>query len=316
MKEHEFGIIEHYFKPIARTAEGVELGPGDDCTILTFPADSETCVSTDTLVEGVHFPHLCPATVVAARTLGANLSDLAAMGAVPHSFLLAMTLPEVDDAWLSEFSTSLSNLMTEYEIALSGGNLARGSLSLTVTVIGTVPAGKAVRRDGAGAGDQVFVTGTLGDAGEGLELVRGGDYDHYLAGRYCAPTPRIAAGMALREVATAMIDISDGLMADLGHVAEASGLGAVVESESLPLSDALVDACGREKATRMALFSGDDYELCFTVKPEDTKRLEQITDTTGVKLTRVGYMHDGEGVVAVDTAGSPIPFSKSGYLHF
>ncbi|MBT4161409.1 MAG: thiamine-phosphate kinase [Gammaproteobacteria bacterium] len=316
MKEHEFAVIEHYFKSIASSAEGVDLGPGDDCAILTFAADRETCVSTDTLVESVHFPAGCPPSVVAARTLGANLSDLAAMGAEPHSFLLAVTLPEIDQNWLAQFSEALAVLIDRYKVPLVGGNLSKGSLSLTVTIIGQTPRGEAVRRDGAQAGDDIYVTGTLGDAARGLELVRSGDYTGYLASRYCEPIPRIEAGVALRDFASSMIDLSDGLMADLGHICEASQLGAVVETKALPLSPQLLETTKQESAVRMALYSGDDYELCFTVHPDKTQQMLAALKEIGMTATRIGQMRRDPKVLAVDVDGKPIKHGGSGYQHF
>lgn len=314
--EREFTIIDQYFKSISAQAEGVVEGPGDDCAILSFPAGFEACLSTDTLLEDVHFPRGCPPSVIASRTLGANLSDLAAMGAKPHSFLLALTLPEADETWLRGFSEALSALIKIYDLPLVGGNLSQGHLSLSVTIIGVAPVGRAVRRVGAKAGHDIFVTGTLGDAAQGLERVKAGDYGGYLASRYCAPTPRLEAGIVLREYASAMIDISDGLMADLGHICESSELGAVIESVHLPLSKELLASLSQERATQMALFAGDDYELCFTVDPLNADKMLAALKETEVKVTRIGQMRAGQEVVAVDSEGSPIRHDGAGYQHF
>jgi thiamine-monophosphate kinase len=314
--EHEFSIIEHYFKSIATQSDGVVLGPGDDCAILSFPAGYEACLSTDTLVENVHFPRYCPPHVVAARTMGANLSDLAAMGAEPHSFLLSLTLPSVDEQWLQEFSEALWQLIQRYRISLAGGNLSKGSLSISMTAIGKLPANTAVRRSGAKVGDDIYVSGTLGDAARGLELVKQGNYENYLADRYCEPSPRLSTGMALRGIASSMIDLSDGLFGDLNHVCQASGKGAVIEARRLPISDELRASAGRASAVRMALFSGDDYELCFTAAPAMRSKVKAVATETGVPLTRIGGIREGSEVVAVDRDGVPLPYGGASYQHF
>jgi len=314
--EHEFSIIEQYFKSIATQDEGVELGPGDDCAILSFPAGYEACLSTDTLVESVHFPQHCPPHVVAARAMGANLSDLAAMGAEPHSFLLSLTLPSVDEQWLREFSEALRQLIQRYRISLAGGNLSRGSLSVSMTVIGQVPVNSAVRRSGAKVGDDIYVSGTLGDAGRGLELVKQGNYENYLAGRYCEPSPRLSTGMGLRGIASSMIDLSDGLFGDLNHVCLASGKGAVIEASRLPISDELRASTSLASAVRMALFAGDDYELCFTAAPAMRSEVKVVESETGVPLTRIGEIRDGSEVVTVDGNGVPLPQDDTSYQHF
>ena len=194
MSTREFSIIERYFKPLSNLSQhgnSVIIGPGDDCAVLRIPDDMELCVSTDTLLEGVHFLPNSPAKVVASRTMAANLSDLAAMGATPYAFLLAMTFPEAREDWLEEFSTTLAEIIELYQVPLVGGNLSKGPLSLTVTIMGTVPAGSAIKRTGASVGDDIYVTGTLGDAAQGLALLRKGEIDGYLVSRYQFPVARI-----------------------------------------------------------------------------------------------------------------------------
>ena len=316
MTASEFDIINRYFMRIAQGGRGIELGPGDDCAVLSTPEGCELCISTDSLVEGVHFPKGSPAGLVASRTLAANLSDLAAMGASPHSFLLAITMPGVDESWLDEFSATLATLSERYHAPLVGGNLSRGNLSLTITIIGTTPVGEAVTRAGAKAGDAVYVTGTLGDAARGLELVRSGDTDSFLARRYSDPTPRLAAGEKLRGLANAMIDISDGLMADLGHIAGSSGLGAQLLAADLPLSSPLIQSVGVDKAVQLALFCGDDYELCFTVDAARESEIRKLTGELDLNITRVGKMVEGKQVVALDKDGQSLLSGSTGYRHF
>lgn len=316
MTEHEFDIIEHYFKPVAGSSNNVVLGPGDDAAILTVPAGMELCVSTDSLIEDVHFPAGVPPWIAASRTFAANLSDMAAMGAEPHSFVLAVSMPEANEQWLHDFSESLRDLSMHYGIPLVGGNLARGKLSLTITVMGMTPAGRAVRRSGARLGDDIYVTGMLGDAAGGLPLVRKGDYESYLAKRYCSPEARVDAGMRLREVVNAMIDVSDGLFADLGHITEASGLGAIVDTSVVPLSMELVENVGEESAVRLGLFSGDDYELCFTAGSDKAEAIHRISEEMNLPITRIGTMVEGEGVIALDESHKPLDVGGPGYQHF
>ena len=317
MSEQEFEIIERYFKVIGKTTAGVVLGPGDDCAILAFSSDKEVCVSTDTLTEGVHFPENHSASMIASRLVGANLSDLAAMGAMPHSCLIALTIPDAQPKWLAEFSGTLCQLLDHYNLALVGGNISKGSLSLTMTVLGTVPVGKALTRAGARPGDLIYVTGTLGDAGLGLnQILSGQEPLGYPGSRYNAPTPRLEAGYQLRGVATAMIDISDGLLADLAHLCRASQAGAVVELASVPVSDDLVTAIGDVKARSLALSAGDDYELCFTVPETAAMRLSSLAKTSELLMTQVGRIRTEVGIDVVDVEGKCINIENPGYRHF
>ena len=317
MTTHEFDIIDRYFKRLQVESSAVVLGSGDDCAVLAVPAGEELCVSTDTLIEGVHFPENAAPGLVISRTMAANLSDLAAMGARPLSFVLAMTLPDADDDWLEACSTALANEMARYDIPLVGGNLARGSLSLTATVLGTVPEGTAITRLGATPGDEIHVTGSLGDAARGLELLRAGEKsDNYLVARYCAPTPRLEAGMALRGIATAMIDVSDGLMSEVGHLCQARGLGAEIMSDALPISGELMAAADEENATRLALFSGDDYELCFTAPAESSGEIAALAESLKLPISRVGIIVDEPGITVRRPDGTSLPYGDMGYRHF
>ena len=319
MSTREFSIIERYFKSISNLSQHentVIIGPGDDCAVLRVPDDMELCVSTDTLLEGVHFLPNARAKVVASRTMAANLSDLAAMGATPYAFLLAMTFPEAREDWLEDFSTTLAEIIEQYQVPLVGGNLSKGPLSLTVTIMGTVPAGSAIKRSGASVGDDIYVTGTLGDAAQGLALSRKGEADGYLVSRYQSPVARIAAGRQLRGLANSLIDISDGLVAEIGHLAETDSLGAEIAAWQLPLSKELVKSAGEDIAINMALFSGDDYELCFTADPADSGEIKALSDSIDVPMTRIGVVTDGGEIVIRDSKGEPMDFGNAGYEHF
>jgi thiamine-monophosphate kinase len=319
MSTREFSIIERYFKSISNLSQHentVIIGPGDDCAVLRVPDDMELCVSTDTLLEGVHFLPNSRAKVVASRTMAANLSDLAAMGATPYAFLLAMTFPEAREDWLEDFSTTLAEIIEQYQVPLVGGNLSKGPLSLTVTIMGTVPAGSAIKRSGASVGDDIYVTGTLGDAAQGLALSRKGEADGYLVSRYQFPVARIAAGRQLRGLANSLIDISDGLVAEIGHLAETDSLGAEIAAWELPLSKELVKSAGEDIAISMALFSGDDYELCFTADPADSGEIKAVSDSIDVPMTRIGVVTDGGEIVIRDSKGEPMDFGNAGYEHF
>ena len=319
-KSREFAIIERFFAGlITTTSPEILLGPGDDCGIFTVPAGHEVCISTDTLTAGVHFPEDAAAAVVAQRALVANLSDLAAMGAQPLNCTLALTLDEraATDAWLAPFAERLRQLVAEFAIPLIGGNLSRGPLSLTFTVLGTVPAGTALRRDGAHVGDDVYVTGSLGDAAAGLrQLQQGVLPDPVLLARYQCPAPRLATAMALRGLASSAIDISDGLLADLDHISERSGLGIDIELARLPLSSALLANFSLAEARQLALAGGDDYEVCFTAAIAQRQAIMHIATITGVPVSLIGRVTAGPQVQVLDAAGQITSITHRGFGHF
>lgn len=314
MSSGEFDVIERYFSSrVPGNGPAVALGPGDDCAIVDVPEDEQLCLSTDTLIEGVHLPPGVSGAVAAQRCLAANLSDLAAMGARPAGFMLALTLPREDPLWLDEFSSTLARLAGEYAVPLIGGNIARGSLSLTLTVLGTTPHNQALRRAGARVGDDIYVSGSPGEAAAGLRGLDEGNAAELIE-RYEAPTPRIALGLALREVASAAIDVSDGLIADLSHIAAASGCGASIEASAIPLSDALRVASGDE-ALNLALAGGDDYELCFTASPDSRPAIADVAARLSLPLTRIGVMTDSDEIVVTGADGEPVR-TPDGYDHF
>ena len=318
MPDHEFAIIDKYFLNIGwQGADSVVLGPGDDCAVLSVPQGQELCVSTDTLVEGVHFPLDCSGSIVATRSFAASVSDLAAMGAEPHAFTSALTMSRVDHGWLSDFSRQLSELSIEYQIPLVGGNLSRGPLSLTFTVLGLTPVGQAIQRRGATPGDDVYVTGYPGEAGAGL-LLFGTGTDEFipLVNAYQSPLPRIDVGLGLRSLASAAIDISDGLLADLNHLTDSSGAGAEIDVSSIPLSSTLLKYVTREKAIMLACTAGDDYELCFTAPGTQRRGIENVSVATGIRITKIGSIVESQGVKLTGDISDLPEISKMGYEHF
>ena len=317
MADDEFAIIDKYFSSIGwQSSEDVIQGPGDDCAILSVPPGHELLVSTDTLLAGVHFPESANGEVVAMRSFAAAVSDLAAMGAEPYAFTGALTMPGVDHAWLSEFSKCLSQQSTTFKFPLVGGNLTKGPLSITFTVMGLAPLGESLRRDGARTGDDLYVSGHPGDAGAGLELLLTDRSDHPdLVNSYLVPKPQIELGQQLRSVASAAIDISDGLVADLGHLITSSKVGAEIDVSMLPLSDAIVAFTDRNKAISMALTAGDDYELLFSAPRSYRSEIQDIAISVARPVSRIGSVTDGQDVVFVGGDGD-LEFSHSGYRHF
>ena len=266
----EFSLINRYFSACGAAGNDTLLGVGDDCALLAPPSGEVLAVTTDTLLAGVHFPLDSPARLIAQRTLAVNLSDMAAMGATPRWFQLALTLPDTDQDWLADFSGGLNAMACQFNCALVGGDTTRGPLAISITLMGSVPPDKALTRSGAKPGDMIYVSGSLGDGAGGLAVIEGrlsaGKKDAvYLEERFWQPLPRISEGLEIRDFASAAIDISDGLLADLGHVAKASQVGALLEVDRLPLSQELRRAAGLEQGHTWALTGGDDYELCFTV---------------------------------------------------
>jgi thiamine-monophosphate kinase len=316
----ETTLIERYFRAAGAQRADVALGIGDDAAILKVPEGCELIATTDTLVAGVHFPPDSPAASVGHRALAVNLSDLAAMGARPAWALLALTLPQAQEAWLEEFASGLGALARAHGVALVGGDTTRGPLCVTVQVLGLVPAGAALRRCGGRAGDALFVSGTPGDAAAGLALEQRrlsapAAASDYLRGRFLRPTPRVALGEALRQFASACIDVSDGLLGDAGKLARASGLGAQLEWEALPVSAALLASMDPEAARRLALTGGDDYELCFAVPPSQLPGLFSALPPQAWNYARIGALRPGSGA-QVTRAGTVMEFSHSGYQHF
>ncbi|HEX8593629.1 MAG TPA: thiamine-phosphate kinase [Pseudomonas sp.] len=315
----EFELIRNYFAaaPCAQAGDGVALGIGDDCALLTLPPGEQLAISTDTLVVGVHFPEGCDPFLLGQRALGVSASDLAAMGATPVAFTLALTLPEVTPDWLQAFARGLNIMAQGCGLRLVGGDTTRGPLSLTMTVFGRVPAGQALTRSGARPGDLLCVGGPLGDGAGALALVLNereaqASIAEALLARYWSPQPQLTLGQALRSKATAALDISDGLLADCGHIALASRVRLVVERDSLPMSGQLLELLGLQAAQQAALSGGDDYLLAFTLPAE---HLAGLLDA-GWPVHVIGRVEAGKGVALIDANGQDIPVLTRGYQHF
>lgn len=324
----EFEIIRRYFAEHGVRRDDVVIGIGDDGAVTRLPPDRDLVTVVDTLVVGVHFPAETLPEDVGYKALAVNLSDVAAMGAVPAWATLALTLPQADDAWLSAFARGYFELAEQFNVQLIGGDTTRGPLTITVQVQGSISKGQAVRRSGAQPGDIIYVTGTVGDAGLALrawqeKLPLPIPHGAYLSARLHRPTPRCAEGAALRGVATAMIDISDGLAADLGHILDASGVGATLNLQEIPLSEsfAAVTAAWHEAFTgserlRLALTAGDDYELCFTVPEARREQLEKIFSEFSCGCRAIGVIEEARGLRLRQHDGALLRLTHEGYDHF
>jgi thiamine-monophosphate kinase len=316
----EFEIIRTYFATQPETRADVVLGIGDDAALLRVPLGHELVATTDTLVAGVHFLADTDPADLGYRALAVNLSDLAAMGAEPAWATLSLTLPDAEPRWLEGFCRGFYELSREFGVQLVGGNLAHGPLNITVGAYGHVPVDTALRRDGAGVGDAIYVTGVLGDAALALNHVLGRQLLDAVAfasvrARLVRPHPRVAEGLRLRGIASAAIDISDGLLADLGHVLAASGVGARIELSRLPVSDVYRGEFARA-GWEPALTQGDDYELCFSVPPGRVAALEALTPMLGCRITRIGEAVSEAGLTVLDASGHRYVARHAGYDHF
>ncbi|MBU3021899.1 thiamine-phosphate kinase [Aestuariibacter sp. A3R04] len=317
----EFDLIGRYFADGGHQRKDVIIGIGDDCAVTSVPSNQQLAITTDTLVSGVHFLRDSPARSVAYKAVAVNLSDLAAMGAEPAWISLSLSMSEVDEAWLEEFVKGLYELTRYYSVQLIGGDTVRGPLAMTITAQGFIPPDVALKRSTAKPGDWIYVTGTTGDAGAGLALLKGElsakeNDEAYLVKRHLYPTPRVAVGTALRRIASSCIDVSDGLLADLNHILALSSCGATVHVDRLPVSSALFSTVGAQDAYRYALTAGDDYELIFTVNEEQRGNLETSLASTGVKATCIGQVTGHKGKVDLKLYDDPYVLSdKVGYEH-
>jgi thiamine-monophosphate kinase len=315
---NEFEIIRRYFSP---STDHTILGGGDDAALIAVTPGQELAVSTDALVAGRHFPDDTEPYDVGHKSMAVNLSDMAAMGARPRWATLSLTLPAADVHWLEQFSDGFLALSRAHEVDLIGGDTTRGPLVICVQMMGEVASGKALRRSGARLGDALWVSGQVGDAALALACLRG-DFELQAQERADAmkrlnqPQPRVALGQGLVGLASSAIDVSDGLVADVGHIAEASGVGAVIEWEAVPLSPAAARFRQHPLVQRAALAGGDDYELVFTAPPHLHTELELLGGRVGLELTRIGRIEAGAGVMVLDRAGKPLALAETGFDHF
>lgn len=314
----EFDLIARHF---TRPAANAVLGVGDDCALLNVTNGMDLAVSTDTMVSGTHFFPDVDAEHLGHKALAVNLSDMAAMGAMPYWATLALTLPSVDHAWLGAFAKGFFDLAEEFNVSLVGGDTTRGPLSLTVTIMGEVPAGAALRRSGAKVGNDIWVSGHIGDAALGVAYRKGllklddADVEEALMHLY-EPIPRVKLGQALRGLATAAIDISDGLLADLGHICRLSGVGATVEIEKVPLSDIAAKHVKSDVGRTAIVAGGDDYELCFTAHPNSRESIDDLQNLLGIPLKKIGQVKRGKGVSLLGPDGKAVKVDGRGYDHF
>jgi len=314
----EFDIIERYFSHRAAARADVVLGIGDDAALLQVPADRQLVVAMDTLVAGRHFPPQTAAFDIGWKALAVNLSDLAAMGADPAWATLSLTLPDADEAWLAGFADGFFALAERYRVELVGGDTTRGPLAVTVQVHGLVEPGRALRRSGARAGQQLFVTGTPGDAACALQTLLSGEaVTPALLQRLNRPEPRVDFGVALAGKVTgaAAIDISDGLLADLGHILDAGQCGATLWIDRLPRSAGLASVQD-ETALACQLYGGDDYELCFSLDPERAGQLEALARQQQLAVTRIGVLESQPGIRCRREDGSLYTPQGAGFDHF
>ncbi len=310
----EFDLIARIRARVATRAD-VVLGIGDDAALLAPPPGRQLVVTADTLNDGVHFPRDTSPADVGWKALAVNLSDLASMGAEPAWCTLSLSLPQSDPAWIEGFLDGFLDLAGQHGIALVGGDTTRGPLSIAVTAMGLVEPGRALRRDGARVGDEVWVTGTLGDAAGGLALL-GREPVPALRARLDRPTPRVDAGRVVAGIATACVDVSDGLLADLGHVCARSHVAAHIDVDALPASAALREAFGEADRIALQASGGDDYELCFTAPADAGADIGAVSAQLGLRFTRIGRIVAGEGVHPVDAKSQPWSSPRRGYDHF
>ena len=303
----EFELIQRYFNRNHKVA-GVEVGIGDDGAVLTPTVDHQQIQVVDTLVEGVHFPNDTSPADIAYRSVAVNLSDIAAMGGRPRWMTLALTLNDSTEQWMESFAAGLFAAADEFDVALVGGDTTSGPLVVvTVALSGEVPKGAALLRSGAQVGDGIFVSGTLGDAAAGLQLLQRGEPDEALQQRFLRPTPRIEIGQRLLGKANAAIDVSDGLLGDLKKLLRASRVGGEIEIEKLPLSDALRQNFSTIEQQKFSLTGGDDYELCFTASEKAVQEVPGIT--------RIGTVTGAAGLIC-RLNGDIVDVDDSGYRHF
>ena len=316
----EFDLIARYFTRPALTP-AVSLAVGDDCALLQPRAGYELAISTDMLVEGRHFFQHADANALGHKSLAVNLSDLAAMGAQPLAFTLSLALPSIDENWLSAFSDGLFALAEQHNIALIGGDTTKGPLTISITIFGEIPTGKALRRNQAQVGDDIWVSGTLGDARLALsalqaKLALDANALNQAAQHLHRPTPRNALGLALRDIAHAAIDVSDGLLGDLQHVLKQSNVGATLQADDLPLGEIVKSTQTHNVCHEFAMNGGDDYELCFTAPAAKREAVQHAAAMSNTVVTRIGQITAARELKIVNAAGKALAISSNSYDHF
>jgi len=316
----EFDLIKYYFSQQTVKRKDVILGIGDDCALVAPPENQHLAVTTDTLVAGVHFPLNTSPRAIGHKAVAVNLSDLAAMGAEPTWISLALTLPNVDEQWLAEFSIGVFELCEFYNVQLIGGDTTQGPLSITITAQGLTPKNKSMTRANAKAGEWLYVTGELGDAALALQHILGhielpDNIKDQAFKKFNFPKPRVLAGQAIRGYAKSAIDISDGLISDLAHICEASKVGAKLNLEDIPISTAMLETLGREKAIELALTGGDDYELLFSVSEDKKVGMATALSNLGIETYCIGQLNGTEKITTT-LDGEPFKLKVKGFEHF
>jgi thiamine-monophosphate kinase len=316
----EFELIKHFFTKQAVKRKDVELGIGDDCAVLAPIENQNIVVTTDTLVAGVHFPHQTDAKAIGHKAVAVNLSDIAAMGAKPSWLSLAITLPEVNELWIKDFCAGVFELCDFYNVELIGGDTTQGPLSITITAQGITPQDSYLQRSGAKAGDWLYVTGELGDAALALQHITGkvdieAQAFKVIRTKLDYPKPRVLAGQMLREYASSAIDLSDGLIADLGHLCQASNVGASLVLDALPLSTIMRDSLLQDDAIKLALSGGDDYELLFTVSEDNKVGMETAMSHAGTPVSCIGQLNASH-TITTTLNNKPISINTEGFEHF
>lgn len=321
----EFSLIEKYCQAIGESRADTILGVGDDAAVLQLPNDKQLVVSVDTMVAGVHFFEDVAPAKLAHKILAVNLSDIAAMGATPAWATLALTLPEVSDNWLAEFSQALDKTAKQYQLQLVGGDTTQGALSLSLTIMGQVDSGKALSRSGAEVGDKVFVSNTVGDAAVGLAILQGKldakvdeqQKQHFIDALEL-PEPQLQLGNQLVDVASACIDVSDGLLADLSHIAKQSKVSMVLDPANVPRSKPMQQMADWQTTLDYCLTGGDDYQLAFTVPEQKLSELDQTIKNNGLSITQIGsVVTPREEAIVLEHQGESFEFNgKAGYQHF
>ncbi len=320
MSIREFDLIDRYFSGLSPDDDSVSCGIGDDAAIIRIPEKQELLVSVDTLVSDIHFFAGADAYDIAYKSLAVNISDIAAMGGTPCWATLALTIPEIDADWLQTFAKGFADIANKYGITLIGGDTTQGPLAITVQIMGTVDRGKGIQRSGANAGDLIFVSGCLGAAGfacrTAKENTTGQDISSYSLQRLHRPEPRVELGKQLCNLASASIDVSDGLAADLDHILKSSGVAAEVQLARLPLCNELQNLEDKNLLWQIALAAGDDYELCFTMSADRGEELKKRTRDLSYAVTCIGKITTGEGIIWLDENGEEVKLELDGYQHF